>query len=89
MNRIEKVEGVGGIVHKHSPLTSQEGAGLDMDCVECAAVHPQRSFQGTLMDANAGLFQIVLQPEPLICQQASLHGLPVLRKCKSPPYRHL
>lgn len=47
------------------------------------------SFQGTLMDANAGLFQIVLQPEPLICQQASLHGLPVLRKCKSPPYRHL
>lgn len=47
------------------------------------------SFQGTLMDANAGLFQIVLQPQPLICQQASLHGLPVLRKCKSPPYRHL
>lgn len=47
------------------------------------------SFQGTLMDANAGLFQIVLQPEPLICQQASLHGLPVLRKCKSLPYRHL
>lgn len=47
------------------------------------------SFQGTLMDANVGLFQIVLQAEPLICQQASLHGLPVLRKCKSPPYRHL
>ena len=72
-----------------SPLNTPLQTGLSLWGALSFPLGWPGSFQGTLMDANAGLFQIVLQPEPLICQQASLHGLPVLRKCKSPPYRHL
>lgn len=45
----------GGIVHKHSELTSQEGARLDMDCVECVAVNPQSECLHAFCPVHAGI----------------------------------